>query len=95
MGHPCRNRFTKKDPMSIFDKVSNKKPVRYTGDAKKDIELPEKHDDPREGKTIYKTKDTKNDFFGGGRNTKSFEPSSCFVRPQMRIIVGPIQKYYP
>ena len=43
-------------------------------------------DDPRKDTTIFRNK--------GGRNTESFEPSSTFVRPAMRLIVGPNKKDY-
>ena len=75
-----------KDP--LFTASGKKKGSKYIGDGHVDDELPEKHDDPREGEIIYRNK--------GGRNTESFDPASTFVRPGMRIICGPNNvKHYP
>jgi hypothetical protein len=52
-----------------------------------DPNLPQIKDDPRLLNPEEKGKAQKKR--GAGRNTESFDPKSTFVRPAMRIIVGP------
>ena len=47
----------------------------YKNDGHKDENLIEKHDDPREGETMYRNK---------------VYPGKTLVRPSMRIISGPV-----
>lgn len=49
--------------------------------------LPQIKDDPRELNPEEQGKAQKH--AGAGRNTESFDPASTFVRPAMRIIIGP------
>ena len=53
----------------------------------KDGKLGHTDDDPRVDKSRGGRKIAK--VRGGGRNTESFDPKSTFVRPDLRIIVGP------
>jgi len=52
-----------------------------------DPNLPNIDDDPRLLHPEDKGKAQKKK--GAGRNTESFDPASTFVRPDMRICVGP------
>ena len=52
-----------------------------------DPNLPVLNDDPRELNPQSKGKAQNKR--GAGRNTESFDPASTFVRPDMRICVGP------
>ena len=64
-----------KDP--LFVKSGRRKGVAYEGDGLVDEDLPEKHDDPREGETLY-------------RKTGAYNNNQMtYVRPGMRIIHGP------
>ena len=60
--------------------------IKFENDGHDDPELRPMKDDPRTGSTIYRNE--------GGRNSESFDPSSTFVRPAMRVIVGPKAKRY-
>ena len=53
--------------------------AKYTGDGIGDARIDRVKDDPRTEVTVD----------GKARNTESWDPASTFVRPEMRVVVGP------
>ena len=65
---------------ALFLPNGKKKGVKYINDGHKDEDLPEVNDDPREGETMFINKSA---------------TVQSFVRPDMRVIMGPRVRHYP